>query len=76
MHELPSVDPDAEGEYFVDPFFWVASVFVFTGNGFMSREAIWSCVFVSGNVYKDEVEKKDHCDPAINDGVRLDVVVA
>jgi len=37
---LPCVDPDAEGKDVVDPFFQVAFIFVFTGDGFVLREAV------------------------------------
>jgi len=33
---LPGVDPDTEGEDFVDPFFWVTVVGVFAWDWFSS----------------------------------------
>jgi hypothetical protein len=39
---LPVVDPNAEREAGVDPFFQVVVVVVFAGNGLASRQAVWA----------------------------------
>jgi len=39
---LPGVNPDAEGKDVVDPFFWIAFIFIFTRDRFTLGEAIWS----------------------------------
>ena len=53
---LPSVDPDAESENVVNPFFWIVFVFVFTRDGFASGEAVRSVVAVSWDMNKFKVK--------------------
>lgn len=69
------VEPDAEGEDFVDPIFWVFFFIVFTGDGFASRKTIGALVLVSRNVNELEVEKADCCDPSVHGSVWLHVRV-
>jgi len=57
VNMLPGVDPYAEGECVVDPFFWIVFIFIFTGNGLASREAIRSLMPIGWNVYEFEVEE-------------------
>lgn len=50
---MPCIDPNAEGEYVVDPFFWVVIVFVFAQDKLASREAIGAKVSVSLPLHLD-----------------------
>jgi len=54
---LPSVDPNAEGEDVVNPFFWVTIVIVFARYGFTPGEAIGALMLVCGNMNELKVEE-------------------
>jgi len=56
LYVLPGVNPGAEGKGVIDPFFRVASVFIFSRDGFASGEAIWSEVAAGWNVNELEVK--------------------
>jgi hypothetical protein len=73
---LPCVDPDAEGQKVVDPFFRIAFVFIFAGDGFSPRKSVRTCVFFSWDMNEFETKEKNCCNPAIHGGVGLSVGVA
>ena len=69
------IGPYAECEDFVNPFFWVSFIVVFTRDWLASGESIGTKVVFCWDMYEFEVKEFDSGDPSIHCSVWLDIWV-